>query len=589
MATSESFWDTAQSPFNLILGTNYAPSSAEITNIKTFLVEPQRERSRLESEARRIQDLLEASKGYIEAHQALISPIRQLPSEILGEIFVWCLPMDLKYSVRSLKQAPLIFTSICRAWRSIALSTPRLWSSLHIYLPPHLTSDVFSQRKAGISLWLQRSRTLPLSISLHGRTNFAYDLSDSEISESIAKERMATFVRFLMQFSHRIMDLSLSLSIGDFLRLDELLPSNFPILSCLYLRSADDYEGVHGSSNDGPRKISFTSLFNRMPVLRRLQIKDLTTQRISIPTLVVNSLTSIDISQETIAPTGVSVDHAQVLNLLSQMPRLQYVKLMVSLSGEEEEERLSLPIVHLNHLEEMHVTLLSGLRLGPGDEDTQITLFLEKIQCPSLKTLSISSYTEQITKIPFRGFPLSNLETLELYIPLKAETLFECLSLVPNVETLQLRTTRYRSETLFPTAGCLQDSHLVALTLSSGNPTPLCPRLRKFQYIDKMMDDSESLSTAALTDFVESRKDTLECCDVFFAKMPSFMDGELDRLRELKGGGMRIQVHSAKEYPLKSLDRPDVGLVPWWQNRPHVRPGGGLSDMEGPYGTDIIV
>ncbi|KIK55206.1 hypothetical protein GYMLUDRAFT_175849, partial [Collybiopsis luxurians FD-317 M1] len=165
MDVSESTWDLAGSPFTSVVGTNYAPSAAEIASIKAFLVEQRRERSRLESKVRQLQALLEKSNKYIEAHEALMSPIRQLPSETLAEIFAWCLPTDMKYSVRDLKQAPLVFTAVCRSWRSICLGTPRLWNSIHIYLPPHLSNSAFSQREAGISLWLERSGALPLSIS----------------------------------------------------------------------------------------------------------------------------------------------------------------------------------------------------------------------------------------------------------------------------------------------------------------------------------------------------------------------------------------------------------------------------------------
>ncbi|KIK51663.1 hypothetical protein GYMLUDRAFT_181140, partial [Collybiopsis luxurians FD-317 M1] len=135
MDAPESLWDLARSPFKFIVGTNYAPSFSELAKIKAFLAEPLRARAQLESELCRLEALLVKSKEYIEAHQALTSPIRQLPSETLAEIFIWCLPTDGQYSVRSLKQAPLIFTMICRTWRSVALNTPRLWSSIHIYLP----------------------------------------------------------------------------------------------------------------------------------------------------------------------------------------------------------------------------------------------------------------------------------------------------------------------------------------------------------------------------------------------------------------------------------------------------------------------
>ncbi|KAF9056833.1 hypothetical protein BDP27DRAFT_1147147, partial [Rhodocollybia butyracea] len=161
------------SPFSSVTGTNHVPSSAELDQLKDLLAEPQHELKRLRSEISRLQSLLDALlkekdevETYIEAHRALMSPIRQIPSETLGEIFMHCLPTDIyPFAIRDLKEAPLLMTTICRHWRRVAIDTPGLWSSLHIHLPPQLSEEVASQRTTGVSLWLERSATLPISIS----------------------------------------------------------------------------------------------------------------------------------------------------------------------------------------------------------------------------------------------------------------------------------------------------------------------------------------------------------------------------------------------------------------------------------------
>ncbi|KAE9405273.1 hypothetical protein BT96DRAFT_765351, partial [Gymnopus androsaceus JB14] len=93
---------------------------------------------------------------------------RQLQPEALVEIFAWCLfTTNSEHPVRSLKTEvpPMTLTVICQNWRRIAINVPRLWTSLHIHLPPHLSDDIFSPRTAGVSLWLEHSGSLPLSIS----------------------------------------------------------------------------------------------------------------------------------------------------------------------------------------------------------------------------------------------------------------------------------------------------------------------------------------------------------------------------------------------------------------------------------------
>ncbi|KAE9397259.1 hypothetical protein BT96DRAFT_823573, partial [Gymnopus androsaceus JB14] len=133
-----SSWNTEHSPFVSIIGTNHVPSTAELKSLKAHLVHPEIELSRLETEIDRVQTLLsgllsekQKLKDYVEAHRALASPVRQIPPETLAEIFVECLPTAPSYPVRSLAEAPLILTIICRDWRRVALTTPRLWASLH--------------------------------------------------------------------------------------------------------------------------------------------------------------------------------------------------------------------------------------------------------------------------------------------------------------------------------------------------------------------------------------------------------------------------------------------------------------------------
>ncbi|KAE9395652.1 hypothetical protein BT96DRAFT_772517, partial [Gymnopus androsaceus JB14] len=157
------------------LGTNHAPSTNELAELKSLLIVPKHELSRLDSEIARLQGIMDGLsssraqiKQYIDAHQSLMSPVRQIPPETLSEIFVWCLPSvdSDTYSVRSLDEAPLILTTICRDWRRIAIQTPLLWPSLHIYHPSNITDAAFARRTKGINLWLERTASLPISISL---------------------------------------------------------------------------------------------------------------------------------------------------------------------------------------------------------------------------------------------------------------------------------------------------------------------------------------------------------------------------------------------------------------------------------------
>ncbi|KIJ59388.1 hypothetical protein HYDPIDRAFT_118612 [Hydnomerulius pinastri MD-312] len=100
----------------------------------------------------------------METHQGLIACIRRLPSEILGEIFMHCLPPDA-HNEPNPNTAPLLLTRICRPWRKVALSTPRLWCSLSVR-PSH---RVQQQGLFYYHTWLSRARGCPLSLAVDTR------------------------------------------------------------------------------------------------------------------------------------------------------------------------------------------------------------------------------------------------------------------------------------------------------------------------------------------------------------------------------------------------------------------------------------
>jgi hypothetical protein len=99
----------------------------------------------------------------------LVSPIQRLPYEILSDIFILSIPDNLQEGWRSkthnFQCAVMLPGSICRHWRDVALSTPRLWSSISLQLD-HSTVDAHVKLT---QVWLSRSGKHPLSLQLDGR------------------------------------------------------------------------------------------------------------------------------------------------------------------------------------------------------------------------------------------------------------------------------------------------------------------------------------------------------------------------------------------------------------------------------------
>ncbi|KAF9064726.1 hypothetical protein BDP27DRAFT_1333024 [Rhodocollybia butyracea] len=130
----------------------------------------------------------------IQAYRTVLHPIRRLPADIILEIFDWCVSVqsiepdsvvldnpELKLPglrvVQSLHSVhpPWNLGQVSRNWRNIALSSPKLWSSVSIFLrTTHPSASI--QRRVELSqvsllsIYLTRSHDYPLSVyinSLH--------------------------------------------------------------------------------------------------------------------------------------------------------------------------------------------------------------------------------------------------------------------------------------------------------------------------------------------------------------------------------------------------------------------------------------
>ncbi|KAJ7151813.1 hypothetical protein C8R43DRAFT_483258 [Mycena crocata] len=113
---------------------------------------------------RRRAELMETAS----AHRAILSPIRRLPPEILGEIFSFAVDASFHFgdisevSGPASNHAPWLLTRVCRHWAAVALAAPTLWSMVFLDL------DGLEERGAVpmTKLCLQRSGTVPLTVKI---------------------------------------------------------------------------------------------------------------------------------------------------------------------------------------------------------------------------------------------------------------------------------------------------------------------------------------------------------------------------------------------------------------------------------------
>ncbi|KAG2044629.1 hypothetical protein BDR03DRAFT_995811 [Suillus americanus] len=88
------------------------------------------------------------------------SSIWRLPTEILSEIFLYCLPVPDDVLPSPIR-APVLLTGICRRWREVAVNFPSLWCTLQL-----VADDDWYRRARFYDSWLKRSGGLPLSLTL---------------------------------------------------------------------------------------------------------------------------------------------------------------------------------------------------------------------------------------------------------------------------------------------------------------------------------------------------------------------------------------------------------------------------------------
>lgn len=106
-------------------------------------------------------------------HQDLFSSSRQIPPEILSHIFLQCPAVDWDensnlFLERRLDRTPLLLGGICSRWRSIALATPRLWTSVSLDIQSEsVHTDVLL-----METWLARAGQRPLSICLSSSSDY---------------------------------------------------------------------------------------------------------------------------------------------------------------------------------------------------------------------------------------------------------------------------------------------------------------------------------------------------------------------------------------------------------------------------------
>lgn len=311
--------------------------------------------------------------AFVESHQALLAPIRRLLPEILQEIFYHCLP-TAHNALMSDQEAPLLLGRVCRRWRQIVYSTPKLWASIHIIGSPstHPSHTLDVARREAISSWLSRSGGLPLSISMIVGERHTMKWYSCPGSRDASNTQAQLYLDLIISHARRWKYVFLShfyFYWGDIL--DRLQGSHLPMLQSLHIEV--DQPMRRNTEPIDVCQLSRTVSILSAPSLRTISLPILHSRFMELP-IPWNKITGLDLGARITGPSG-------VYQALNSTPNLESCCISV---GFHVEENLS-----LNPLKMMSLTLLKSLQIIVGScQDTTSCSLLEHLNTPTLRHLS---------------------------------------------------------------------------------------------------------------------------------------------------------------------------------------------------------
>ncbi|KIM36224.1 hypothetical protein M413DRAFT_449280 [Hebeloma cylindrosporum] len=321
-----------------------------------------------------------------ENHDRLI---HRFPPEIASTIF-------FQYSLEKLRfeytrDNPILLGAVCQKWRQLAWATPELWTS--IYIGPDMEKMNWSSHTERIfSEWLERSRTLPLSIRLFDRS---YGDRHLKVFDAVTN--------MLNLHSARWQDIHFELPEHHFHRLCGSSQGNINIMRRLVL--------VARSTSSA--RSAFSMKCKPSPIV--LKLKALGPEYVDISW---NALTVISLD-------SLTVD--EFVDLLRRSPNLVTITLldMKPLSGPLRVPNTRISCPHVRSLEMLYI------------EEGVIGKLLNSICFPSLKRWTLKgcvfSLESMILFIESSSFCLKTLKVDEFSNPNQTHELFRHL---PSIELL---------------------------------------------------------------------------------------------------------------------------------------------------------
>jgi hypothetical protein len=162
-----------------ILSSNIPPTCGEAAFVKgllkgeaTTLSALFQDIAHLENRLRTLYEQYRDSHAKVQRYQAVLSPVRLLPPELVRRIFLFCIGDSAVEVPPFPNTPPLSLAQICSGWREVALATPELWKN--ITFSGDSTHGIANFKNLA-QLWLSRCHTTPASLTFSLRCQTAID------------------------------------------------------------------------------------------------------------------------------------------------------------------------------------------------------------------------------------------------------------------------------------------------------------------------------------------------------------------------------------------------------------------------------
>ncbi|KAF7345530.1 F-box domain-containing protein [Mycena venus] len=134
-----------------LLNSNDVPLESDSVFVKVAISKIDAPLASLDGEIARLRaqlQQLEEERASLSCHRdrncAILSPLRRMPPEVLGQIFSWTLPLLRVTREKGvhITDSPWVLTHVSRRWRAIAFSIPSLWTFFAIRFRPHMNPSL---------------------------------------------------------------------------------------------------------------------------------------------------------------------------------------------------------------------------------------------------------------------------------------------------------------------------------------------------------------------------------------------------------------------------------------------------------------